>query len=193
MSKSKITPENKWKAYPKNWTLIEKDTAQLMLSQSEKLLNETTETAKLISAKSSQLVTIIITLSTITVGYLIQNLIATGFSYMSITAILVLLCLVVSSYYCYCNFKPYKIYVSGEYPHDIITSNFIDNDFTNDQKYVNLILNICDNIESRILLNEDLNDLSAKNNRIAIVFLFLIPFCPAVAYFLLIFFHAIHF
>jgi hypothetical protein len=174
------------------WDKINKDTAQLMLKQSEKLLDETIETAKTISAKSTQLMTILIPLSTILVGYLMQNLAKNGLNYLSITSILGLVCIVISALYCYKNFTPYEIALSGEYPHDIVASKYIDNSFTEKQQYLNMVLNVCDNIENRILANDKFNTSRMRNNDIAIKALFIIPFCPVSAYLLLLLFDVLH-
>jgi len=185
-------PKEWWTNDIKNWQSISPDTAKLMLDQSEKLLIETIESAKIISAKTTQLVAFLIPLSTLLAGYLIQNWIRNGFDYLSITANLCLLCLAVSAYYCYKNFRPYKIAITGEYPHDIVTSKYIDNSFTKDEQYLNLLLNVCDNIENRILVNDDFNTDSIRNNRIAIKALFIIPFCPLLGYLLSLLFFALH-
>ena len=185
--------EKKWWVNDINkWDKINKDTAKLMLEQSEKLLDETTETAKTISAKSTQLVTILIPLATIIAGYLIQNLVKNGLDYLSITSILCLICISIGAIYCYKNFKPYKIAVAGEYPHDIVASKYIDNTFTDKQQYLNMILNVCDNIENRIVANDDFNTSSMKNNDIAIRALFIIPFCPVCAYLILLLYQLLH-
>ncbi len=174
------------------WDKISKDTAQLMLDQSGKLLAESTKTAETISAKSTQLVTILIPLATILSGFLIQNLTKNGWDYLSVTSILCLACISIGGWYCYKNFRPYKIAVAGEYPHDIVASKYIDNTFTEEQQYLNMLLNVCDNIENRVLANDGFNESSMRNNKTAIKALFVIPFCPVLSYLLLLLYHVLH-
>lgn len=174
------------------WDKISKETASLMLSQSEKLLTETTETAKLISVKSSQLIAILISLATLITGYLSANILKCGLNFLTITCILIFTCLIISGIYCYKNLKPYKISVLGDYPHNIVCSKFIDISFDSNQQYLNLLLNICDNLENRINSNEVLNLAGTKNNKKALNFLFMIPFCPVLSYLLCLVFH-LHF
>lgn len=183
----------RWSNSISNYDKITKETAQLMLDQSTKLLIETSETAKGISTKATQLIAILIPLSTVLIGYVINNLfLKSTFDFLTLTAILCVICVVISSIFCYKNFKPYNINIVGEYPHDIVAPKFVGENFIENQQFVNLLLNVCDNIENRVLENNDLNEKKVKNNLCAINTLFIIPFCPALSYLILLLFHLIH-
>jgi len=73
-NQNKLIIENEWKSDIVNWDKLTKDTALLMLNQSETLLKETIETAKLISSKANSLITILITAASTLLAYILTNI-----------------------------------------------------------------------------------------------------------------------
>ncbi|MEI7475658.1 MAG: hypothetical protein WCK67_12855 [bacterium] len=174
----------KWKSDVKQWNNLEKDTASLILNQAESLLRETVETAKTISLKAEKLITILIPLESGIVLYFIDSSKEIGFTFLNITAILTFIIIGLSLYFTSKNFKHYEISVPGEFPDKILTSAFIDTVFKNDEQYLNMVFNICENLQERITINRNLNSIRTNNNRISISILFLTPICPFIAYLL---------
>ena len=175
-----------------NYDKITTETANLMLDQATKLLAETSETAKSISAKATQLITILIPLSTVSLGYISNNLLKNTFDFLTLTAILCVALFTLSGMFCYNNFKPYEIHVDGDYPHKLVASKFVDGAFVDNQQYVNLVLNICDNIENKLIANDKSNKKRVKNNEKAINALFMIPACPVLSYLILLLYQWLH-
>lgn len=190
--KKKIETTQRWTTDIKDWTKISKDTAALMLAQSECLLKETTETAKLISARADRLLPILVTAETGLLIFILQNMVTHAcFNMLYLSALLAFICVLISIIFCYLNFKHYEIRVPGEFPNRLVLSQFVDKPFTEDLQYINMVLSVCENIQDRISKNEIANDYRINNSRKSLRALLWLPICPLVAYLLLQLFPAV--
>lgn len=174
--------KSRWVTDVKKWDNLTKDTAALILDQSESLLADTVDTAKSISSKAEKLISILIPITSALVVYLVNSLKTEGFTVLNSSALLIIITLGFSTRFAYKNFTHYDIAVPGEYPNNILTSEYIDTPFINDGQYLNMVYNVCENIQARIEVNEILNKERSENNRRSIFLLALVPFLPIVPY-----------
>jgi hypothetical protein len=173
-----------WKTDIKDWTKISEKTATLMLTQSELVLKEKLETAKSISQKAEKILTILIPITTALITFLFSKKLNEILEFLPLTALLCLPILLISIIFSYYNFLKYEIAIPGEYPKNIATTTFIDQPFTSDQQYVNMVLNICENIQRRIDINEESNRVRRSFNIRSIKTLGLLILCPVISYLL---------
>ena len=87
------TSEELWEGYPKDWTSVTKDIAELMHKQCELTLSATIQSLDSISSKSDTLVGIYITISTALTAYSLSNF--SDFFRFEILPMSAVLCLVV--------------------------------------------------------------------------------------------------
>ncbi len=179
--KKKQNPPARWTTDIKNWTKVSKDTADLMLSQCEAILSDNVDTSKSISAKAEKLIAILVPIASAIIVYLLKS--GQTFNFLTLTAGVAFIILGLSIYFAYQNFKHYTIYIPGDLPKNLVASKFIDNEFSQDQQYINMILSICENVQARIDANEPLNKKRVDNNRTSILLLFILPLCPVLSYF----------
>jgi hypothetical protein len=177
---------NHWKSDIKDWSKISDKTASLMLNQCEALLKETIETAKHISAKAEKLVSILIPIFTLLLAYTLNNYNKLN-EFLPLCALLSLIIIGTSIYFSAKNLFQYTISVPGEYPKNIVISQFIDGVEENEQ-YSQILLYVCENIQMRIDCNEHSNKIRSIDNEISLKILLGLPICPffAVPIFLLI-------
>lgn len=146
------------------WDKLTKDSANFLLSQSEKYLNETVDSSKTISEKSNKLIT----------------LIAPGS--IALSAILCIPVLLRSVYFLYKNIVHYKVFVSGELLKNIATKEFIDNDFDENEQYINYVINSLEHIQYKIDQNAINNEVRSRNNEKALKNLLFLLACPAISF-----------
>ncbi len=136
-----------------NWNKITEKTASLMLDQSETALKETIETAKLISSRVDKLISIQLPIATALIVYLFNNRISTITNFLPLTALLSLIIILISLFFCHKAFRKYDIAIPGEYPENIARSEFIDNDFDDNEQYINIVLSVSNMIEGITILS----------------------------------------
>jgi len=170
---------NHWKTDIKNWDKISDKTAALMLNQCETLLKETVETSKLISAKAEKLISILIPIFSLLLAYTFNNISKLD-EFLPVCALLSLFVIGTSIFFSVKNMFQYTISVPGEYPKNIVISQFVDNVEQNDQ-YIQMLLNVCENIQIRIDCNEHSNKIRLRDNEIALKTLLLLPSCPVLS------------
>lgn len=193
MAKQKITKYKTWKTDVVQWDKITNETASLILEEGETVLKETVETAKSISEKADRLITILLPIASAIIIFLINNINPFKFNFLNVSAILILPVVFVSLWYCYQNFKHYDIAIPGFPPSHTLISKLLDNSFTDRQQYLNMVITLCENTQDRIEINETLNVSRTRYSRMAIKWLFLIPFCPVLSAVLLFLGHECHF
>jgi len=167
---------NHWKTDIRDWDKISDKTATLMLSQCETLLKETIESAKNISAKAEKLVTILIPIFTLLLAYTCNNINKLN-EFLPLCALLSLCVIGASIFFSVKNMFQYTLSVPGEYPKNIVKSQYIDNVEQNDQ-YIQMLLNVCENIQIRIDCNEASNKIRLRDNEISLKILLGLPICP---------------
>lgn len=170
----------------KNWSKLEEKTAKLMLDQCETALRETTDTAKSISEKAEKITTILLPVTTAVITYLFTQNWSNLTMFLPLTAICCLPFLLTSIGFAYLNFSQYEIAIPGDFPRNIVRTEFVDKEYTPDQQYVNLTLSICENIQRKIDINEQANTRRLRFNLISIRVLGCLMLCPAVAFLLLL-------
>ena len=170
------------------WEKIGKDVSALMLKQCETLLKETIETAKTISTRAEKLISIILPIVSALIVYVIKNGWCEITSYLSITAIVTIAVLLTSLIYAYKAFKPYDVYISGEYPKNIVTSELLNTDLPKSEQYLTVFLNICENIQLRIDNNDTRNEMRQKDINASLKALALLTITPIVSLIVYLFF-----
>lgn len=163
-----------WKTDIKDWTKISEKTATLMLNQCETALKETLDTAKSISVRADRFISIILPIMSVLIIYVINN-INVWCEILPLSAISAVLLLILALAYCIPNFWKYEICIPGEYPKNIVVSQFIDNDFDHNQQYLNMVLSICENIQIRIDINDKNNEIRTKRNKRCLITLLCLP------------------
>ncbi len=176
-----------------NWNKITEKTASLMLDQSETALKETIETAKLISSRVDKLISIQLPIATALIVYLFNNRISTITNFLPLTALLSLIIILISLFFCHKAFRKYDIAIPGEYPENIARSEFIDNDFDDNEQYINIVLSICENIQKRLNYNNKINRKRTANSTRAVYALSFLLICPILSYFLYLVLDECHF
>jgi hypothetical protein len=181
-----------WRTNIQDWTKIKENTAKLMLDQCETALKETADTAKSITEKSEKILTILLPITTAVLAYLFSRTPADLRNFIFLTAICALPVLLASIFFAYKNFVKYEVFIPGDFPSRIVQSVFIDNEYTADQQYVNLVLNICENIQRKIDINERTSKARSHHNVLAIRVLGLIILAPAAAFLISLFLPQLH-
>ena len=183
----------KWKSDIINWDQLSNEAAVFVVQQGETVLNECVETARTISAKADRLISILLPLASAIMLYLISGTPLHHNQFLKISGLLILMVMLISLCYCYKNFRHYQIAIPGLYPKDMLTSRIINTTFTERQQYLTLVFNVCENIQQQIEINAELNQARTNNNRLAIKWLFAIPFCPMVVALVLFVVYGFHF
>jgi len=176
-----------WKIEIDEWKKVSKDMVEFFFKQSEKKLEETIKTFESSSRKTNQILSISITLVTIGLGYFVkfkeENL------YLNIMAFLLAIIGTVIIFVLYKNLFFDTIGVKGSQPKEIIKEKFLTPKLSDEEQYINILLNECEKYQERINTNIEVN--KKRNRRIKKVkYLFLfIPisaiFVKIIIYFLI--------
>lgn len=141
----------------KDWRVINKELADLMVKQCEAALEGSIDSCDAATNRSDKLIAIFVPISSALAVYTIPKLISISRFYWVIkndmTYLSCLLCLIASLYgllQCLLNAKSYTISGVGSDPKKIISNKVVDLNFTNDQQYIALCLTICQNAALRI-------------------------------------------
>ena len=67
-------------------------------------------------------------------------------------------------------------------PNEILRNEHFGNDLDEKEQYVNFVLAICENIQSKIDTNESIFNKRSKNNQLALYLLCFIPLSPILAF-----------
>lgn len=187
MNEKNLASEITWYPDIKDWNKVSEKTAQFILVQSENILKETLETNKGVSAKTDKLISIYTPLITLLIVYFF-NLISTNkalnlvISFLPLTAILSIIIIALSIYFCLKNFFKYYVSILGEYPKNMLRSDLID-EYEGEGQYINLVLNLCQNLQYRIDSNRTVNNQRIRNNDISLRILIIgLPCCPVISY-----------
>lgn len=183
-----MSTKKMWKTDIKKWSSISEKTAALMIAEGELALKETLEVQKSISAKAERIISLLIpAISALTI-YLMNVVQEKGLAalgrYLPLCAALSVGLLLVSVSFTYVCFKEYKAFTGGEYPKNLVTSMFIDNEFNHSEQYLNMVISICENIQLRIDENDSVIRFRMRFHVASTRVLLALPLCPILAYFL---------
>lgn len=175
---------DKWNFDVVQWDKLTKDSANFLLSQAEKYLNETVDSSKTISEKSNKLIALIAPGSIALLVYIFNRLNErTGlFEFVFLSAVLCVPVLLRSIYFLYKNIGHYRVFVSGELPKNIATKEFIDNDFDENEQYINYVINSLEHIQYKIDQNARNNEIRSRNNEKALKNLLFLLACPVISF-----------
>ena len=171
-----------WKTDIKNWNKISDKTASLLINQCETALKETNDTAKGISVRADKIISILLPIASGIIIYILNTPITKANIFLVLTGFFSLIVIVFSLWLSYKSYKRYEVAIPGQFPEKILRSKFIDNDFDEKQQYLNLVVNICEDIQDRIDFNISKSNIRMANNTTSVYVLFLLPICPIVGY-----------
>ena len=175
---------HKWVSDIKDWSLIKDETADLIIEQGSTVLKETCNTDRIVSEASNKILSIIFTLGGAMVIYLVNFFSTEGSkqTVFALSACLILIVLSISFYHAIKNFQKYEISVSGLYPKDLLTTNYIHEKFTDRLQYLNMVMTVGERLQQSISINNEVNGERSANNHKAQKWLFFILLCPVVAF-----------
>jgi hypothetical protein len=160
----------KWSSDIQKWSKLSKDTAQLYISQSESRLSATIESANTITNATDKAFGLITTLLSISIGYL-----CTGADcYLKGVSFFILINGIVAILLLLKNMNKYNLCTLGEEPQIIFNSQFVDNDFTPEEQYINLAFQIIESTQSKIEHNHLINAIRQsrlQKTRICLLFI----------------------
>lgn len=152
----------KWSTDIIQWNKLSESAAQLYITLAENRLDETVETAKNITDRNDKLLALNITIITAILGFLATHTLEKILnSYLCVSLLIMLLVLTLSLVYLIKNLFLYKIGTKGEEPKFILKSSFVD-DYPDNEQYLNLALQVCENYQNKITSNTTVNN---KRNR----------------------------
>lgn len=176
----------------KDYSLMSKDMADLMVKESELGLKAKIDSLQIITDRADKLMTIYISICTVLGIYTLRGLIGLiklkylfG-DYLLFTSLLCLLTALVGGVFCWFNIKKYTVGDLGESPNIIMRSIYVDNLLDEKTKYISLCVAMCRNIQGRMNLNDITIGKRSKNNQWSLRMLFFIALCPLIS--LIIFF-----
>ena len=139
------------------WDEINVGYLSLVFAQAEKRLAETTKTADTITTRAYALLGISVTITTLTLGYLVSHSIADQSDQIFIISCALILMILPAVFWKLLRcILPYQIDVSGSEPKLLFDENFIDG-FPEEEQAKNLYLNECKSYQERINHNQHVN------------------------------------
>lgn len=162
----------------KDYNLISKDMADLMVKQSEQRLKGTISSLESITSRADRLLSIYIPLVTALSVYIGSNISNIFSSYIVSVALIVLLISISGVFFCWKNAGEYIIEDLGDNPDKIATTEYVDNALNEKLKYVSMCIAICKNAHHRIAFNQITISQRAENNQRALKLFFLIGLSP---------------
>ena len=182
--------ENKmWESDIKDWTLVSKEMADLMVRECELALAGSIDSCETIINRSDKLIALYIPICTALAIYILpklndlkifSSLLLHNSLYLS--AFLCFIASIVGIVPCLLNAKSYVIRGVGSDPAKIVSTEYIDNSIEGGLKYINISLSICENAKLRMDKNNQIAFDKSKLNNISVYTLFAFPVCPIVVY-----------
>lgn len=177
----KDNDNEQWNTNIKDWQKIPKEVMALMVSQSEKSLSGKINSLELSTIRGDKLLGIYIPICTALLIYVLPRITEIFSNYLPTTAALGLFVSAIGLYFCWKNMKSFKQCDLGFFPKDIVRTEYVDNNFSDDDKLTALSLSICRNTQLKCDLNENVISERSNNNQNAIKALILLPLCPVIA------------
>ena len=165
----------------KDWTKIPENVMSLMVSQSEKALSGKINSLELSTTRADKLLGIYIPICTALSIYVFLNIEKALSSYLITTALLCLIVSIIGLIFCWKNIRAFKQSDLGFYPNDIVRTEYIDNEYTPQEKMIAISLAVCKNTQLKCDINEDIISDRSRNNQYAIRALMFIPACPVLS------------
>ncbi|MFC2088077.1 hypothetical protein ACFLSX_00615 [Calditrichota bacterium] len=165
----------KWRTDIYDWAKISEAQALLFLSLSEKRLDETVETAKLITSKNDKLLTINISLIILIIGYLINHFNEITIDIMATTGLVALIILVYAGIKFIKNLFSYEIGTKGEEPKVILNSTFVNDGINSKESYKAISLQVCEAYQAKIDSNHLVNNDRSVNLQKGIYAMIILP------------------
>ena len=144
-----------WTTDIQDWTKLTKDTVNFCLSQAELSLKSSVETSDRITTRAFSILTIVIPIVSLSIGYLFKQIIDhTTDKYILIAAIFALFSCFLSLFYLIRIIFPREWMSLGGQPKEIFTSNMLDNEFSSELKYVALVMGEIQAVQTKIDFNK---------------------------------------
>jgi hypothetical protein len=158
------------KEWPENithWDKISIKTAELVIAQTQFVLNHSIETAKSIHEKADKLTALLLPSITAVSIYILSGLDKiTDIAHLS--GVVAFIVLVVSQAIIYFNITAYEIRIPGNHPETLINNNFINADDTEEEQFIQIALHICSENKSRTKVNDKKNGRDSHRNQVAL-------------------------
>jgi len=148
----------RWSTDIHDWTKLTKDSASFYMSQAEARLKSTEDTSNILVASNDRLLGITTTLLSVSIGYLFTG----SELFLQTTAFFIILFCAGSGYYLFQNLREYNIFTGGEEPKLIFTSPFVENEYSPEQQYLNLVFQMMETIQYKIDQNKITNQLRRR-------------------------------
>jgi len=154
---------NRWTTDIEDWTSIEPETANLLISQAESRLKASEETSRILTDSSHRFLAMVVTLISVSLGYVFSG----SNDYLQTVSIFVILICIYPFFLLWRNLFNFTIYTVGEEPMQIFTSQFINEQYSGELQYKNLVFQVLETIQSKINANKPINLIRAQ--RLSIV------------------------
>lgn len=159
-----------WQTDIQDWTKLTKDIVLFYLTQAESNLKSCLELSDRITTRAFSLLTIIIPIITLTLGYLLKQIIEGNANYWLL--LISITCLIISFVCLYFLVKlifPRGWMPLGRQPNEIFTSHMVDNDLDQDKKYIAIVMGEIECIQTKIDYNKLQNNKRLKYLKIVLV------------------------
>jgi hypothetical protein len=146
-----------WQTDIQDWTKITKDMVNFYLNQAEAELKSTLDLHDKITTRAFALLTILIPITTLTIGYIIRQIAEKNADKYLLAVAVVCLYATISCLYLLIRLVfPRQWLSSGRPPKDIFTSQMIDtpHEYTDEQRYVGIVMREIENIQYKITFND---------------------------------------
>ena len=186
---SKMKDTATWRSDIKDFSLITKDMADLMVKECELALSGSIDSCESVINRADKIIALYIPICTALTIYVLPKI----KDFKTLHTLLMadklffsaFICFVISIMgliICLFNTKSYVIRGVGSDPKKLVSSTYIDNEFEKDLKYIFACVAICENAEARIKKNENKAYWKSVLNNIAVYMLFAFPICPILVY-----------
>ncbi len=153
-----------WKPDVKNWKNITKDTVNLIIEECEKGLDAKVKSLESITSKANKILAIYISIFTSLCIYIIPKLNKIFSEYLPTVAFLSLCFSLLALCFCYKNIQHYVVKDLGYYPKKIVKSDYLDNNYSENEKYVAVAFVILRDIQARMISNDSIIIKRIRNN-----------------------------
>lgn len=183
MKKTIITGDiESWTNNVKDWTLITKESMDLMLKECELALNETIQSIESTTSRADKLISIYIPITVLLIGFSLPHYKEIFSKYLVTCSFVCLLVLLFGIICCWQNIKCYNHFGNGFLPSEIIRTEHIDNNYTEKEQYINFALAICTSIQTKININRRIFSKRSKYNQLALYCLCFLPISPILVF-----------
>jgi len=178
-----------WRTDIKDFSLINKDVADLMVKECELALAGSIDSCESVINRADRIISLYIPICTALTIYVLpmikdlktlRSLLISDKLFLS--AFICFIISIIGLIICLFNTKSYIIRGVGSSPKKLVSSPYIDNIYEKDLKYTFISLAICENAQARIEKNENKAFWKSILNNISVYMLFAFPICPILVY-----------